>query len=314
MPNEVSLTKKKKIMPNHISTEITMEGNEKDLQAVRDLMKTKGNPFDFEKIVSLPKILEGTKSPMNIITQKEYKRQELIISIFETHKELEGDKLVSAMNNDLDIALTEIESSRVIYFKDGYSRCLTKKLSEQAINECGTDNWYEWQCEAWGTKWNSYEHWGLEEGEDGTFGFQTAWSHPTPIIEGLSEKFPNILFGVRFADEDFGSNLGTYTMKDGEIIENNFPDSGSDEAYELALDILGGEDYYLHDLFLDYSDEEDFDDYMECMMKLCVQEGGSYIDGDIPKWVLDKMLVMAVENEQYDVAHIIKGYLDTIKK
>ena len=46
------------------------------------------------------------------------------------------------------------------------------------------------------------------------------------------------IFGAT-ADEDFGSNVGEYTIIDGEVTEYYSPDSGSDEAYDMAADILG---------------------------------------------------------------------------
>jgi len=52
--------------------------------------------------------------------------------------------------------------------------------------------WYGWNGENWGTKWNSAET-TLEEEELGeteyelNYHFETAWSHPEPIMEWLLE-------------------------------------------------------------------------------------------------------------------------------
>lgn len=77
--------------------------------------------------------------------------------------------------------------------------------------------WYEWQKENWGTKWNSYSFnkWAKWDKE---FSFQTAWNHPVPIIKKLSEMFPDVRFNIKYADEDIGSNLGEYEIRNGKIL------------------------------------------------------------------------------------------------
>jgi hypothetical protein len=64
--------------------------------------------------------------------------------------------------------------------------------------------------------------------------FDTAWSHPFPVIEALSRKFPEHEIEVKYADEDFGHNLGHYKIKNGEITFDAEIAEGSDEAYEFA--------------------------------------------------------------------------------
>jgi len=300
-------------MPNHVTNDIIIVGTDEEVQAVRDFVRTKENPFDFNVIAKIPDILVGTRSPSKIISQEEYDRQELIIKTFERHKDLKDLDLIVAMNKDLGIPLTTEEKNSVKFYNfHGYSRGITKKLQQQALYECGTDNWYDWQCNAWGTKWNSYSHYGIGEDTDSgnAFGFQTAWSHPFPIIEGLSKKFPTLQFDIRFADEDTGSNVGEYSILNGEIIADNFPDSGSDEAYELALDINGSE-YELYDIFNDYS-EEDFDTYLEICLRLAIKQ--ETLDEDIPLFVLQKALDQCIETENFEYADKLKGFITLAEK
>ena len=68
------------------------------------------------------------------------------------------------------------------------------------------------QRETWGTKWNAYYH---ESRDDSDFVFDTAWNHPRPVIKALSLKYPEVIFKIAYADEDMGSNLGTYTIING---------------------------------------------------------------------------------------------------
>jgi len=56
--------------------------------------------------------------------------------------------------------------------------------------ESEEENWYDWNCENWGTKWDMNEDEIVLTG-DGTMMFQTAWSPSLPVTKALSEKFPN---------------------------------------------------------------------------------------------------------------------------
>jgi hypothetical protein len=105
--------------------------------------------------------------------------------------------------------------------------------------------WYSWNVDAWGTKWNAYSP-EVEptEGDLCRVKFQTAWSHPFPVVEALALKFPDEEIYVEYADEDFGSNLGTYLIKGGEVYGVNQPaDYNSAEAKELAARVLYGRPY-----------------------------------------------------------------------
>jgi len=81
-------------------------------------------------------------------------------------------------------------------------------------------DWYSWSVKNWGTKWNAYDVAVFrDENDEGTIliTFQTAWSHPRPVIQALSKKFPETDFGLMYADEDWGANYGMYNIKNEEM-------------------------------------------------------------------------------------------------
>ena len=50
----------------------------------------------------------------------------------------------------------------------------------------GFDNWYDWRCENWSTKWDVNEFYGVDrQGDTISFGFSSAWSPPI----GAYDKF-----------------------------------------------------------------------------------------------------------------------------
>lgn len=94
-------------------------------------------------------------------------------------------------------------------------------LAEENKEKYGFESWYDWSVENWGTKWNAYNCWTLEEGSGLTIddisdlGFQTAWSPPLNVIRELS-RLTGETFRMSYYDEGwmFG---GVFTCgSDGE--------------------------------------------------------------------------------------------------
>jgi hypothetical protein len=102
------------------------------------------------------------------------------------------------------------------------------------ISKYGHTTWYEWHCSNWGTKWNACE---VEWVNDNQVEFETAWSFCFPIVEKLSQLFPDVAIEFSYADEDSGSNTGTGTIKNGEEIDCEYPDTGDNRAYEIYLSL-----------------------------------------------------------------------------
>ena len=119
--------------------------------------------------------------------------------------------------------------------------------------------WYEWRLEYWGTKWNASEY--HLDPENGEVWFETAWSHPYPVIIALSQQFPDCVFSVSYADEDIGSNTGEYRVQNGELLCGGELVDGSREAYEMAFSHWGcAEDYILRNDGYHYIDDDEDDD------------------------------------------------------
>lgn len=63
-------------------------------------------------------------------------------------------------------------------------------------------NWFSWNTENWGTKWNCYDQTcGVKDGV-GWIEFDTAWSIPYPIISAFCNKF-QIPFTHSYFDEGY---------------------------------------------------------------------------------------------------------------
>jgi hypothetical protein len=57
--------------------------------------------------------------------------------------------------------------------------------------------------------------------QDAKCEFETAWSCPEGLLKKVSERFPDDPITVTYADENIGSNCGTFTLKGGQIVERD---------------------------------------------------------------------------------------------
>lgn len=257
-------------MPNHITNRLYIRTDDTALLE-RILSEIKGEQedqlIDFNKFVAIPDELKGTVSPMRIISQEAYDEQE---------KEL---------------AKGEIDEKKHPF---GISRSLTKELSDKYRKEFGADNWYDWQCDNWGTKWNAYDQFNHGDGE---IEFNTAWSTPFDAMVHLSTKYPDVEFFIQYADEDFGYNVGEYTLVNGEETETFQPDGGSIEALKLAMEIKGDEDFYLGDNLIDQCEDE-ISEHSEMLIQIAHEK--NMLNEDYPPLVLERLKELAILDEDFD--------------
>lgn len=128
------------------------------------------------------------------------------------------------------------------------------------------NNWHSFNTKNWGTKWNAYQTARIAPN---ILKFETAWSHPFPVMEALQEMFPDEFIGVLFSDENRGYNLGGYAMASGTIYsyfdEKTFG-AGTAKSEIIALGIEFGQIVSV-DFFADLesSDESRADETWEIL-------------------------------------------------
>ncbi|MDR0530884.1 MAG: hypothetical protein LBG83_02320 [Oscillospiraceae bacterium] len=113
---------------------------------------------------------------------------------------------------------------------------------QKIVPSSNGDDWYEAHQRDWATKWGAFGFDGdmppYEPGSD-TLQFLTAWSRPAPVLQRLSELYPDVGFYHQWADEDVGHNVGEAWYRDGRCLDAFEPQGGSREAYEMAAEIIG---------------------------------------------------------------------------
>ena len=81
------------------------------------------------------------------------------------------------------------------------------------------DNWYDWNSENWGSKWDLCDfEWITNDWENGFVhaSFWTAWSPIPLVLEKLSKQHKSLEMTYRYHDEG-GGFYGTVSFKGGEL-------------------------------------------------------------------------------------------------
>lgn len=84
---------------------------------------------------------------------------------------------------------------------------------------CGFLHPMDFNRKSWGTEWNACRQ--SSNVEAGTAEFETAWACPEPVLSILSKRFPDDVIEVTFADEDIGSNCGTFKLLNGRTFDSD---------------------------------------------------------------------------------------------
>ena len=194
-------------MPNHITNILSIiDLGGVRLSDVHAALLNEERQVDFSVIAPSPKCLDGFNPHFGVLS-----RAKMALGILE-EPALSLDKINSRIAN---LALSDAIKNATSPIKGEDIEAVIRAISNH--QDCGHIYWYDWNIDNWGTKWNAY---GQPKGGFSTkatsFKFQTAWSHPEKMIKAISEKLPDVAFALEYADEDIGSNCGTYAIKNGQ--------------------------------------------------------------------------------------------------
>lgn len=183
-------------MPNHITNivKVLSLGNSTIEQVRARILNNKGD-IDFNVVFGMQECLKGFNPHHGAIS-------------------VANAKLQTPVSGNPMIAIMEIENrERALQGVEGLSE-EDKALVQRCIDnykESGFVYWYDWANEVWGTKWNAYN----QSVQPLCFKFDTAWGHPEKVINKISKDLPDVEFSIQYADEDTGSNCGSYIVKNG---------------------------------------------------------------------------------------------------
>ena len=214
-------------MPNHVKNIVKMEGIAKlPLFTVEDGKEC----FDFNKIIPMPKSLEIEDG-----SQED-------IAIEAVMRKLSRENYSFRRRDYCKMSDEEFQKRCYKRSEDELAKIGLQYISNKVLY--GATTWYDWCCNNWGTKWNAYSN---EQEDEDTISFETAWCNPEPVMLKLSEMYPEAIIEHWWADEDMGSNDGYRVYQGGKIIEGDYCESCSSEAYEIYIKCWGESDCLYQD-------------------------------------------------------------------
>jgi hypothetical protein len=168
-------------MPNWCENEVVISGSKEDIEKVRELMETEESKFDFNSVLPSPDEFKGIHS---------------------------GSCKIDGVQCNI---WREV---------DGKNVAISEEEQAEMIKKYGSTNWYDWNCENWGTKWNAGDVYVKDNGPDSLdYVFDTAWAPPIPVIEKLAEIFPTVEITLQFEEGGAGF-YGEMHWENGEMTYN----------------------------------------------------------------------------------------------
>ena len=132
-------------MPNWTSNRVVIKGDADTLKTIKELLQTKDQSFDFNKIIPMPESLNLASG-----------------GITDTSVKIAQSKKGSAKRAKLMATIT-LPYDLNWYYAGYGPRVLNTEEDVVALGQIYIDNekkyghmtWYNWCCDKWGTKWNA---------------------------------------------------------------------------------------------------------------------------------------------------------------
>ena len=196
-------------------------------ETIQNIAKTTAEDIGYLAIKNPDKSLNnifGSEDPNddeNTRTTKKFlkRRYDRYVSIFgnERYSDCDIDQahenFIAVTNKDFEDSKNDDRYYSDIHKKYENIEAYGKHLAELK-EKYGYDNWYDWQCAHWGTKWNAC-HSDYDKDNE-TLRFNTAWSIPYPIIAKIAQDHPEVKLDG-YSDEECNQWFDEYTTENGEV-------------------------------------------------------------------------------------------------
>jgi len=178
-------------MPNWCSNRLEIEFNTKgQLEAFLQLLENgeDSNQFDFDLFVPCPRVIRNISTTYLPVRNRQSMQT---LSYSDPRKKMPGRR-----GETLSFS---------IHWRD----------AERLQKRFGVTNWYDWNLERWGTKWNASD--AVVHDVSGTsvaVYFDTAWGPPEPVIDAMAKMFPSAR--IEFSYMETGCDFGGFIVyRDG---------------------------------------------------------------------------------------------------
>lgn len=211
-------------MPNWCQNQLDVTGPEEVLRAFKDLAQGEGGALSLQKLIPMPKELEGTTSPVPLSYEVLYHGG---------WKKLLGQPDGAIAWPDFEGLKTEEEVIQHIRHK--YRSWVEEAYkTKRAKDATGYSDWYNWRNQHWGIKWDIEAQLEISDSTL-AYTFDSAWAPPIEALDTIAEKFPKLHFDLRFAEGgcDFA---GRIKWEDG---QKCYQIDGTPRDWEWAREMCG---------------------------------------------------------------------------
>lgn len=180
--------------------------DEEDLKEMEDFQTKHSPTFSFSALAPLPEELKDTRSPSLVVPDDQLAKE--IAKV---------DKLRATSPNP-----------------EWHSYPLSESQSRDYITRFGADNWYNWQNQNWGVKWDASDSESEHHDDCSHIAFQTPWGPPEEWLRLASETYPHLEFELTWEEE--GGEHGGLLARDGDVsyfeTEGPEPYEGEDDDFD----------------------------------------------------------------------------------
>ena len=218
-------------MPNWVENHVTLDGDPERIHALLEAVKVDEfglGTIDFNKVIPMPEALNiesGSRTETGFRAYKDF------IYVYTLCGTINMDRLLDVPPKSEAVFLEKRSDIDPEIFELG-------KKAYQNLLLYGAKTWYEWCNNNWNTKWNACGYApGIDYNDGNKLRFQTAWDAPIPIIEKISEMFPDVELVHEWANEDIGQGCGRMVYQGGVAVDEYYPEGR--EAVEYAASLWG---------------------------------------------------------------------------
>lgn len=241
-------------MPNWMSNDLTIICDSKEsAEKYFELFKGEGRDLDFEKIIPRPECLNieagssGERGLYYLYANASEKDKKIIDDAYRSCNPFHGHIYEDYKDED-PVKYKECENNGIAYLDN--------------FKETGYCEWYNWNCDNWGTKWNSVDTSATLDGNEINYIFDTAWSVPRPIISKIASLEGVELAQERFVEEGM-QTAGEYYIKHQNPLEEIYI-----ESPETVLELIWFASYHDFAYFLEELkycriDEEELEEFFD---------------------------------------------------
>ena len=212
-------------MPNYVANQLTIKGDNAEIEKMLLEIENDNEHIDFNKIVPMPTELSNVVESTRTYEYLTY----YLTKTEQTHFIEEISKNNSFMRYSKFFIDNKTDEELNTMFKEG----------ERFFNiykKYGFVSWYSWAIHNWGVKWNASESELYDYDKMAELYFTTAWYGVPMLIEILVKKYPNLQFEYKFADEDAGNNCAIGKSVGNGEFEFIELDNMSDEAKNTYME------------------------------------------------------------------------------